>query len=359
MAYTAKTGQTIKASTVECTTLNYVTLNPPIPPTSETIEEVLTNGNDAGGLDIINLGEVTVDTLNYTTLNPPISGGGTLEEVLTEGNDAGGLDIVNVGEITCTTLNYDTLNPALPQNDIQEVLTIGDDANGLNIQNVGYFQCTRIGPSGVLPFITNIGMAPEMQVIVYSATDSAITFSPADICFPKWHNATSNQLLTITMPNSDAMDTYLSGLGYTPQIGMCTPVSIFSQRGTSNFTKFTNSSLFVGQAAAGNNGPTFFFGIRIADSGARWRYVYQAPGILGIFSATFPNNTATSLAVTCNGMASNGVATASWTATSEPIAPITSTVCATNTVTVYIYNNTTITSGKTMNIFVHRLQNSG
>jgi hypothetical protein len=74
--------------------------------TSETLAQVLNNGNSANGLDIEDVGALTCTTLNYTTLNPPITGGGeTLEQTLTNGNSAGGLDINDVGALNTTSIN--------------------------------------------------------------------------------------------------------------------------------------------------------------------------------------------------------------------------------------------------------------
>jgi hypothetical protein len=55
--------------------------------------------------DVLVSGDVTCNQLNYTSLNPPIAGGTpTLEQVLTTGDDAGGLDITNLGSITTKSL---------------------------------------------------------------------------------------------------------------------------------------------------------------------------------------------------------------------------------------------------------------
>lgn len=95
---------------VTCTTLNYTTLNPPITGGGENLEQTLTNGNDAGGLNMVNLGSVTLSTLNYTTLNPPIAPGGeNLEQTLTNGDTANELNIINVGTLQASVVNYGTL----------------------------------------------------------------------------------------------------------------------------------------------------------------------------------------------------------------------------------------------------------
>ena len=39
---------------------------------AQDLENVLVQGNDAAGLNMTNVGAITVDTLNYTTLNPAV-----------------------------------------------------------------------------------------------------------------------------------------------------------------------------------------------------------------------------------------------------------------------------------------------
>lgn len=67
----------------------------PVAQGAETLKDTTVDG------DLLVLGETTVGTLNYTTLNPPVSTADVdLDQVLTNGNDAGGLTMVNVGKIT-------------------------------------------------------------------------------------------------------------------------------------------------------------------------------------------------------------------------------------------------------------------
>jgi hypothetical protein len=168
---------------------------------TENLSDVLMIGNDAGGQNITGVGALTCGTLNYTTLNPPIppsqwvgtatsdlnmashsiSGvqsistasltvpynqiysqntalvvtrdGGTnigyiydshynpptLTSVLGGGNAAGNQDITGVKNLTVSQLNYTTLNPAIPAATIPnltQVLTAGAGAGNLNITGV-------------------------------------------------------------------------------------------------------------------------------------------------------------------------------------------------------------------------------
>lgn len=109
---------------VECATINGA-VYPPLVPSAGTLQEVLTNGNTAGNLDILGVRVIecgTVDcnnilcggNVNLVTINgspyPPAGGVGTLQEVLTAGNNAGGLNISNAGSIACDVLGCDTVN---------------------------------------------------------------------------------------------------------------------------------------------------------------------------------------------------------------------------------------------------------
>jgi len=72
--------------------------------TTDNIEDVLTAGNDAGGLSITNLNDVALTTINSAAY-PPVVAADTLTAVLTAGNDAGGLSITNLNDVALTTIN--------------------------------------------------------------------------------------------------------------------------------------------------------------------------------------------------------------------------------------------------------------
>ena len=76
-----------------------------------------------------------------------------LENVLTIGNNGGGLDMTNVNAITVGTLNYTTLNPAVPEviGNISQVLAVGNDATNKNIINLGSVSL-KAGGGGSLTF---------------------------------------------------------------------------------------------------------------------------------------------------------------------------------------------------------------
>lgn len=158
--------------------------------------EIKTNNVDGVVIDndtLIN-GNLTVDILNYTSLNPPVGGGGSqnLQQTLTNGNDAGELDIINVknitskgeinttdnifcnqlnvqftgnsaiscsGQIVCENLDcannifcgelsanivrYTTLDPPITgSGNLETVLTAGNNANDIGIDNLGTINIT-------------------------------------------------------------------------------------------------------------------------------------------------------------------------------------------------------------------------
>lgn len=72
---------------------------------SETLSQVLANGNDGANQNITGINALTCTTLNYTNLNPAITESQNLKAVLTAGNDADGLNIANVGTLTGNNIN--------------------------------------------------------------------------------------------------------------------------------------------------------------------------------------------------------------------------------------------------------------
>jgi hypothetical protein len=131
-------------------------------PTNELqqLSEVLTRGNNAGGIKITNLGTPVaandaatksyVDAQHDLDLDKdPTNELQTLTQVLMKGNDAGGLRITNTGTPTAPTdaatksyvdeqndLDLDK-DPANEIQTLEEVLMKGNDAGGLRITNAG------------------------------------------------------------------------------------------------------------------------------------------------------------------------------------------------------------------------------
>lgn len=118
----------IECDDIDCKTLNYLTLNPPIPagnigPTGATGPQGIAGPTglkgDTGsqgptgpqGLSIVGPTGSPGSTGPQGPMGPV--GTPTLQQVLTQGNSAGGLNISNVNNLSCSQLNYTTLNPPI------------------------------------------------------------------------------------------------------------------------------------------------------------------------------------------------------------------------------------------------------
>jgi hypothetical protein len=121
-----------------CGTLNYTTLNPPIPtPSMPTIAQVLTAGSLATNQDLSGINNLTCTTLKYTTLNPPIPTASTptIAQVLTAGSLATNQDLGGINNLSCTTLKYTTLNPPIPASQWVGTATSNLDMGTYQINN--------------------------------------------------------------------------------------------------------------------------------------------------------------------------------------------------------------------------------
>jgi len=117
---------------------------------AQDLENVLTEGNDAAGLNMTNVGAITVGTLNYTTLNPAVPEViGNISQVLAVGNDATNQSITNMGSVALkaggggsityadgTVQSTAYTGSAGGDQTIQQVLAEGSDAGGQQISNI-------------------------------------------------------------------------------------------------------------------------------------------------------------------------------------------------------------------------------
>ena len=117
---------------------------------AQDLENVLVQGNDAAGLNMTNVGAITVDTLNYTTLNPAVPEViGNISQVLAVGNDATNQSITNMGSVAMkaggggsityadgTVQSTAYTGSAGGDQTIQQVLAEGSDAGGQQISNI-------------------------------------------------------------------------------------------------------------------------------------------------------------------------------------------------------------------------------
>ena len=87
-----------------------------------TLDDVLTAGDDAGGLNITNLNDIALTTINGAAY-PPVVADNTLTEVLTAGNAAGGLSITGLNDVALTTINGTAYPPPATDPTITETNT--------------------------------------------------------------------------------------------------------------------------------------------------------------------------------------------------------------------------------------------
>jgi hypothetical protein len=131
------------------------------PESNETLEQVLTNGNDGGGLDITNVNSITADNININTQLDVNS----MFEVDTSGNvvSKGTITTENIYCVNDINVNNNftvdtsgnvniegnlTVSGTYPggggSETIEQVLTNGNDAGGLGIDNLDFVDVNNI-----------------------------------------------------------------------------------------------------------------------------------------------------------------------------------------------------------------------
>jgi hypothetical protein len=98
---------------------------------------------------------VITDGTNTNTITATGGGGGgsqNIQQVLTTGDDAGGLSITNLNNISVSTINGGSYPPSIP--DLTAVLGAGNSASGYDINGVNNLQCNTINGGT----ITTIGL---------------------------------------------------------------------------------------------------------------------------------------------------------------------------------------------------------
>ena len=134
------THRLIQIKRLEVDTINDFPFPPPacdnIPAsTMENLEDILSNGNDANGLDIRNVNNLDVLTINHLPYNPKPS----LSDVLSHGNDADSIDILNVKNIDVVSINN---VPYIPF----KVVEIGIQSNTVYPESTGYPMTITFNP---------------------------------------------------------------------------------------------------------------------------------------------------------------------------------------------------------------------
>ena len=141
---------------------------------AQTLEDVLATGNDGGGLNITGVGSLSCNTLNYTTLNPPIPAATipTISQVLTAGALATNQDLSGINNLSCTTLKYTTLNPPIPTAPtptIAQVLTAGSIGTNQDLSGINNLTCTTLKYTSLSPPIPASTIPTLTQVLTAGA----------------------------------------------------------------------------------------------------------------------------------------------------------------------------------------------
>jgi hypothetical protein len=119
------------------------------PPGTGNLDDVLSNGNDAGGQQIVNLANGSADTDAATV--GQVNGAYTqnLNDILTNGNNAGNFQVKNVADGTDPqdAVTVAQLEAAATPG-LDAVLAVNGNANGHDIQSVADMQAATINVTG-------------------------------------------------------------------------------------------------------------------------------------------------------------------------------------------------------------------
>ena len=133
---------------------------------AQTLSDVLATGNDGGGQNMTGIGALTCGTLNYTTLNPPIPTASTptISQVLTAGSIGTNQDLSGINNLTVSKLNYTTLNPPIPPSQ-----WVGTATSSLNMA------LNPILDTNYVAFAPNGTLVPTKKTLTIQSDSSSIT----------------------------------------------------------------------------------------------------------------------------------------------------------------------------------------
>ncbi|WP_461632513.1 beta strand repeat-containing protein [Labilibaculum euxinus] len=142
---------------------------------AQTLSDVLTEGSDAGGKTISNIGTPVLAADAATKAYVDANAGSpaqNLSDVLTEGSDAGGKTISNIGTpvlaADAATKAYVDANAGSPAQNLSDVLTEGADADGKTISNLAV--PTADQDAATKKYVDDIALtAGDMKTSVYDA----------------------------------------------------------------------------------------------------------------------------------------------------------------------------------------------
>nr|WPF46668.1 MAG: hypothetical protein [Lake Baikal virophage 8] len=125
-----------------------------LPTFNQTLEQVLTNGNDAGNQSIIGLNDISLNTINGSAYPPPAPATPNLSQVLTAGSVATtGQSLTGLNNVGCSTLNGSTYPPPAPATpNLSQVLTAGSVATtGQSLTGLNNVGCSTLNGSAYPP----------------------------------------------------------------------------------------------------------------------------------------------------------------------------------------------------------------
>ena len=154
-------------------------------PVVSDLNATLAAGDDAGGLSIFNLNDLSTITINGSAY-PPVVPADDLTSVLTAGNAAGGLSITGLNDVALTTINGSAYPPVVAADNLTAVLTAGNTATGasaaINLNNGGFvasLTTTDLFFNGVA--IRPIQIAASVVPFSVSGTPNNVIFASTGI----------------------------------------------------------------------------------------------------------------------------------------------------------------------------------
>ena len=120
------------------------------PTTTADLTNILTNGDNAGGLNITNLNNIDLQSINQSAYPPLITA--DLTNILTNGDNAGGLSMTNVSNINLSTINGSPypFAPFAPYG-LTDTLTYSNNASNLSMTNINNIDLTTINGASYPP----------------------------------------------------------------------------------------------------------------------------------------------------------------------------------------------------------------
>jgi hypothetical protein len=183
-------------------------------PVVSDLNATLAAGDDAGGLSIFNLNDLSTITINGSAY-PPVVPADDLTAVLTAGNAAGGLSMTGLNDVALTTINGAAYPPVVAADNLTAVLTAGNVATGasaaINLDNGGFvasltttdlfFNGVAIRPIQIAASVVPFSVSGTPNNVIFASTGivpmTANTLWKVDVAFYSSSVAARNLLTYI------------------------------------------------------------------------------------------------------------------------------------------------------------------